>query len=743
MQTPSHKAFCLLTHPQTLRSISITMKPVVEQREHEASGVQKDVAFSIKESNVPFLEHILRNTMYSDPEMAVVREYSTNAVDAHRAAGKADVSIEVSLPDLVDCFLKIRDYGAGLSDDEMQGLYCSYGESSKRGNNDDTGMLGIGCKSGFSYGQSLMVNSYRDGTVSTWSFYIGEDNRSHGSQMFSGPTELANGLEVIIPVKRDDISKFHDRALHLFSFFRVAPKLLNVQQHVIEKLEQQRARKPLYSGADWLYMGGKSQSYAVMGNIPYPIDADVFGNDISTEMKGIVEAGVILYFDIGELEFAASREQLQYTAHTKKSIIAKLSTMNTTLVGELTKGFANCKTLWEAKILYRKVYHEAGELFAFSYLIKTQTEFQGTPLTSDYFEAVHNSSASAEASHVFYKEGPYSKMKKDGAVQIQAHPEHLVVYNDKRLLIGTQNRVVGLIESKKYKKVYVLRFKDDAMYQAWLADNKFDGPVVKISDLPKEPLSKYYPKLVSRSNNPKHLSKEFELDINSGGWTSSDFWKPVTVDPEEAEGVYLEIERFQYIDRHGTLRKPDHLHSTLHTLKAAGVVIPVIYGFKKKSAEQARNNPEMVLFWEWYQDAIDQHLQTMGEIEQAYVDSQHVRGLRNMPHLETALLPANESKPWSADPKSLMSKFLADAKTMLNEDKAKEIQAFHNLRGLSNNHKITRVPVADLKADADALVARYPLLFQMLRQVGSNLVWQDETVTCLRDYITMIDLMTP
>jgi len=62
---------------------------------------------------------ILRDTLYSDKILAVLREYSANAWDAQREIGRGSEPIEVTLPTLQDPTLRIKDKGPGLSKESI------------------------------------------------------------------------------------------------------------------------------------------------------------------------------------------------------------------------------------------------------------------------------------------------------------------------------------------------------------------------------------------------------------------------------------------------------------------------------------------------------------------------------------------------------------------------------------------------------------------------------------------------
>ena len=127
------------------------MIPNTKLRVVESHGVASSGVFGISLKDEAHIMSTLRDTLYSDKVLAVIREYSSNAWDAHREVGKADVPIKVTLPTSMDPTLTIEDFGPGLSPDDVFNVYTQYGASTKRGSNSSVGMLGIGSKSGFSF----------------------------------------------------------------------------------------------------------------------------------------------------------------------------------------------------------------------------------------------------------------------------------------------------------------------------------------------------------------------------------------------------------------------------------------------------------------------------------------------------------------------------------------------------------------------------------------------------------------
>ena len=107
--------------------------------EIERSNVFQEFDFKIGKDGYAHIFGILRNQLYSDKPLAVAREYMVNAYDSHVAAGKGDVPFHVSLPNAIFPNFRVRDFGVGLSEEEMEEVFASYGESTKRESNDYVG----------------------------------------------------------------------------------------------------------------------------------------------------------------------------------------------------------------------------------------------------------------------------------------------------------------------------------------------------------------------------------------------------------------------------------------------------------------------------------------------------------------------------------------------------------------------------------------------------------------------------
>lgn len=131
--------------------------------EHKAvlSNVADTGEFKIKTSSRAF--QILSSGLYANKIRAIIRELSCNAIDSHVAAGKLDTPFEIHLPNSLDPYFSIRDFGTGLNRDQVNNIYTTYFESTKTNSNDYIGALGLGSKSPFSYTNNFTVTAIKDG----------------------------------------------------------------------------------------------------------------------------------------------------------------------------------------------------------------------------------------------------------------------------------------------------------------------------------------------------------------------------------------------------------------------------------------------------------------------------------------------------------------------------------------------------------------------------------------------------
>lgn len=175
-----------------MKTVKITDKKDLQNN----SGLES-MELNINASGLVHIMGVLTN-LYSTPQTAVLREYVSNAVDSHKKAG-VTTPIKITLPTHAYPNLVVRDFGVGMTRDEVVEVYASYGNSTKRDNNDEIGGFGLGAKSALALANRFDVVSIKDGA--RFEFYIEKNVQGAPKLYFVSETETdeSSGVEVTIP----------------------------------------------------------------------------------------------------------------------------------------------------------------------------------------------------------------------------------------------------------------------------------------------------------------------------------------------------------------------------------------------------------------------------------------------------------------------------------------------------------------------------------------------------------------
>lgn len=168
---------------------------------HAVIGGQEIIECSITDSAEFF--HMLSSTLYSDQQLAIVRETIFNCLDAHVEAKCVDKPIEITISDTQMVF---RDFGLGIPREMIGAVYGTYGKSTKTKDKNSTGGFGLGCKSPFAYTDHFQVVSMNQGTKTIYAMSKSSAERQGKpgiTPIVSMPT-TESGLEVTITFVEPD-----------------------------------------------------------------------------------------------------------------------------------------------------------------------------------------------------------------------------------------------------------------------------------------------------------------------------------------------------------------------------------------------------------------------------------------------------------------------------------------------------------------------------------------------------------
>lgn len=276
----------------------------------EISGNIVTSNFTIKSSPAAF--KILASGLYSNKIQSIIRELSCNARDSHTAAG-VDRRWNLHLPTNYEPYFSVRDYGVGLSHDEVVSVYTTFFESTKTDSDDYVGCLGLGSKSPFSYTDNFTITAIKDGKINLYTAFIDNTGCPAVAHLSSDTTEQSNGVEVRFAVNTKDFATFASEAQQVMQWFDIRPdsnvtfyasatNVVNLIDDINVETHNTRIGSPV----------------AIMGGVCYPIDINHPGLH---QYQYLLKTHLfVLRFDIGDLEVQPSREGLSYIPMTLDAI---------------------------------------------------------------------------------------------------------------------------------------------------------------------------------------------------------------------------------------------------------------------------------------------------------------------------------------------------------------------------------------------------------------------------------------
>jgi len=311
------------------------------------SNVGEVGEFRIRNSAKAF--GILSSGLYANKIRAIIRELSCNAVDSHIAAGRADSPFDVHLPNSLEPWFAIRDYGTGLNHEQVTNIYTTYFESTKTESNDFIGALGLGSKSPFSYTDNFSVIAIKDGHKGVYTAFINEAGVPSIALMTEEDTDEPSGVEIRFGVEDSyDFRKFAHEARFVYRHFKLRPVVTGFSEFEFEDIEF--VDQDIIPGVHSIGSRGYGySSVAIMGNIEYPIDIPNATQNLG-DLVGLLKCGLVMEFDIGELDFQASREGLSYIPQTIASIKRKLEQVRDALVTRLAVDADAIENEWDRAV---------------------------------------------------------------------------------------------------------------------------------------------------------------------------------------------------------------------------------------------------------------------------------------------------------------------------------------------------------------------------------------------------------
>ena len=341
---------------------------------------------------------LLTKNVYNDIILAPIREWSTNAIDA--CLDQDFVVYDVHIPTMSDPVFSVRDYGTGLSEEDILGLFSTLGASTKRDSNRYNGTFGIGRMSALAYTSSFTVDSYFNGTHYSYLISIQDGIPGH-IKLLETPTSEPNGLKLSLTVNQSDISKFVSKAEKFYRYVEHQPDI-NIE-----------IPEPNYllEHDNWAIDRKASSYYVLMGNVIYSLDR--------WQLSEVPPSGTILKMPIGSVSITPGRESLTYDASTVQSLEAAIKQQ------ALDIDTIVHSTLTSITSPFELAYEYASIMAKLDLVISPPSHL------SSYFTAYHKSVKFSLGSYPFAaKHGYQSTAAKSYALSVRSLKQHTLVIQD-------------------------------------------------------------------------------------------------------------------------------------------------------------------------------------------------------------------------------------------------------------------------------------------------------------------------
>jgi hypothetical protein len=599
------------------------MKLDVAVNEATLSGTGTTGEFRIRNSAKAF--KILSDGLYSNKIRAIIRELSCNALDSHVAAGKVTTPFEVHLPTLLEPWFAVRDFGVGLSGDQVTSIYTTYFESTKTDSNDYIGALGLGSKSPFSYTENFTVTAIKDGMQRIYSAFINEMGVPCVAEMSVQLTDEANGVEVKFSVTdRYDYNSFRHEAQNVFQWFKHPPKITGVDNFTITMPDIKE--RDIVPGVHSMAYE-RNGSLAVMGNICYPLAKIPEPTKHFGELANLLHCGLIIEFEIGELDFAASREELSYVPLTLKSIKKRLELLNANLALHLAKKADEYTNEWKrAAYLRTQARSSLYKAAVVKYVADTKFElydpksYSGTK-TFNYAEDKFNkmgfsiiaftaSGGGTNRSSIETKGYNHTTNKYELSYNIPVDDDAVFVLNDLKIGCSSRAKYHYMYHNNgKRVSVYCVSHPEEDLVERQKLYDKFmkelhnPPEIVKASTLQKPPAKEKQP-----TQGIMILQKRAGV---RAGYEDSYSWNPYEEELDENVVYhYVKLRNYQAMNKDGT--QTMNIHALKACMDVCGVPaigdIP-IFGVRMGKIKELEDLDN----WVWFEEKLKEEINKVSD----------------------------------------------------------------------------------------------------------------------------------
>lgn len=267
------------------------------------------------EESVGLMADILSG-LYTNPNEAVIREYTANGLDAQDDAGvdSRQNPVEVRLPEPFEPYLVISDQGTGMTKYQAERLFAHYVSSNKRHSNDAIGGFGIGSMSAFAVADLMMVTTVFDGKKTDLTVIRTDKGPQITESTTVTESTLPNGTTVTIPV-----DPHQDWETHAVGALSYCAGRVSIDG---EQLSDPRGENPSMITGLSGYQHRKRDDRLVMGGMNYRIPESVMDKvrTVVVPMYGSRLDVWVIEVPIGTVRLAYDRESIMDTTSNAQAL---------------------------------------------------------------------------------------------------------------------------------------------------------------------------------------------------------------------------------------------------------------------------------------------------------------------------------------------------------------------------------------------------------------------------------------
>lgn len=320
------------------------------------------------------------SNIYADPELAVIREYIANAVDAVHGN---DGTVEVIAPTEEMPAFVVIDTGRGMSLSTVENVLSKYFGTDKNTTSDQIGGWGVGFQSGLAVADQFSFVTTKD-EITTRAVVSKADIGLPKMKIISSSHTPGkpNGTAVTVPVQ--DIPRFNEKLSRILFFqdkvditttnidnmvghpSSIKDDLMEIVfslEHIDDEGSSIHIINDRYTPA-WSLTPEKEQASKIytkgftisMGGVPYDVPTEMILKNVDAkyhEAVGFMSAYMtIIDAPIDSVTLSPNREGVQFTDKTRNYLQSVVASMYDSAVTGVISSVSNADTLLEAIDIY-------------------------------------------------------------------------------------------------------------------------------------------------------------------------------------------------------------------------------------------------------------------------------------------------------------------------------------------------------------------------------------------------------